>query len=112
MNGKFHVLYKAIVKQEGFTAEELQAVSTEILTSENYGATDAVLIVSVIKRSDGGRSYAFPSIDGTTGKEISLDDLFRIWAVLAHSLSENQNLGYGRRTLCHQVHEIVKEAIA
>jgi len=110
MDGKYHILYKAVIKREGFTKEECQAVNDELFASTDYGATDALFIVSVIKRNDGGRSYSFPSLDGTTGEEIVIDDLFRIWAVMAHSLSESEDLGPGRKGLCKHVHEIVKDA--
>ena len=115
MNGKLHLYYKILPKTEGFTTDDFTALDKE-LTSEsnaaNSGAADALLIVSIMKSLDGGRSYSFPSLDGTTGEEILPNDVFKIWAALAHSLSECEQLGYGPRELCRRVHLIVKDVVA
>ena len=99
----YKVTYKISFWEKGINAETVRV--------NDWGACDALLLVSVIHGADGSVSYAFPSSDGDAGKELSDDEKFKIWAVMAHQLSESKTLGNGRRSLCNVIHETIKNVI-
>lgn len=111
MAGKYNLLYKIIVKPEGFDQSEFQRVSEELSTSTEFGAANAMFIVSIMQTEELGRSYTFVSVDGAKGAAISIDDIFKVWAALGHTLSLDEELGHGRRALCKQVHDVIKSAL-
>lgn len=84
----------------------------EQLKSGGFGGCDRFLFTSVMESEvDGSVSYLLMGYDPKQpGNEMTVDDMFRCWAQLAHTLSEDLPEG-GRRVLCANVHECIKESI-
>lgn len=96
---KYKVRYDIEMKVGEFTKDELMA--------ENKSGTDALLYFSLLYPEDGSFSLLFNSIDGRTGKELDSNELFKVWSMLGHSLSNSKTLSEGKRELCKSVHEII-----
>ena len=97
---KYPVTYKIEHHKEGLTKKEIE--------DAGLGGCDSVVLVSIMK--DKGVSYMTLSMDGQTGENLTPEDIFRVWAVWAHVLSEHLPDG-GRKELCYAVHEAVKAAL-
>jgi hypothetical protein len=85
---------------------------------EGYGATDAILITSILYPKDGSLSVAFIGADGRADGELHdkksvLDDaeLFKVWTFLTKRLSESKTLPGGRRDFCQYVWDTFHEAM-
>lgn len=92
----YHVTYQITPHREGLEKEAVP---------DGQGAGDAVVILSVIYPPDGGLSLLVASHDGRTDTPLDDDEIFKLWVMLAHQLSESSTLGPGRRSLCAFVHE-------
>ena len=80
---------------------------------KGHGAADALFVGSVLRDPNGAVSYLFTSVDGDNdGKDLATSDMFRLWAILAHSLSKELEEGTGRQELCAEVHRVVSESLA
>ena len=53
---------------------------------ENEGATDHVVLLSIVKAKDGSQSQALWSCNGDTGKGLSGIELFKAWWLMGASL--------------------------
>jgi len=73
------------------------------------GACHDLWIGSITKSAEG-KSYAFISLDGVTGDEVSHDELFQLWVIMSGVLSENLEDG-GRKKICAEVFSTVQEAV-
>ena len=73
------------------------------------GACHDVWIGSITK-SEEGKSYAFISMDGKTGDEVSHDELFALWVIMAGVLEDNLEDG-GRKKICGEVFKTVQDAV-
>lgn len=105
MDHKYKVLYKIKVKPEGFT-------KSEIPPGGEYGATDALYLVSLIRSPSGSVSQMICSYDGENENgQLDAGEEFMIWSIMAQKLSERDELGAGRKELCRQVFELIKEAV-
>lgn len=85
---------------------------------EGYGATDAVLLASILYPKDGSLSVMFLGADGRadgelSGKKSVLDDaeMFKVWTFLTKRLSESKTLPEGRRQFCQYVWDTFHDAI-
>jgi hypothetical protein len=71
------------------------------------GVADRLFVVHIDDRPDGGVTY-MPS--AYSRENMPPDEIFKIWAVLAHQLAQALPDG-GRRDLCQTVHNVVRDAI-
>jgi hypothetical protein len=88
------------------TVDQVKQRSAEDPT---FGATDAVIIGSILRTESGGASYQFSTYDGETDTPLSPDHLFETWAVMAKMLSEALPEG-NRKNLASLVFEAVRAA--
>lgn len=101
-------VYKVRYKMEpgSFTREQIK--------EGGHGGADALIIGSIIKYENGSTSTMWFSNDGEQEKEMTPDDVFKAWVLLAAQLSETlpeTGKGADRRQLCKQVFETVRTAI-
>lgn len=101
MKGKYHITYHLEAHPEGI---EKSAVP------ENHGASDAVIIASVI-HGEQSTSYGFVSLDGRTAAPLDDRQLFMIWAMLAAHLTQSATLSPGPKALCAELHERIKASV-
>ena len=94
----YPLVYRVDRLEEPITAEEARA--------KGLGATDEIFIGSIVHTPDGGRSYVFVGLDGTTGESMPPVKMFRLWAILASRLIEELPPGEWRG-LCEDVHASV-----
>jgi hypothetical protein len=100
---KYHVTYHCDFHPDGIEADAVPP---------GDGAASAVIIVSIAaSEPDGTTSTIFISRDGRTGEEVSDDEFFKAWALLAHRLSRSPSLGPGKRAFCAVVHEGVRKGL-
>jgi hypothetical protein len=78
---------------------------------ENYGASDALIVISQLYPPDGSYSQHTSGLDGRTGGDIEIGELFKAWAVLANSLATNPELGPGQRLIAWHAHALMTKAI-
>lgn len=104
---KYKLLYKIEKPPDGVMKEEVP---------EGFGATDALLVTSIIYPPDGSLSIFFIGKDGRRSEKIgeaTLDDRewFKVWAMLATRLANSTTLQVGKRDICRSVHEIIRDSI-
>ncbi len=77
---------------------------------EECGACHDIWIGSIVKGESGGKSYAFISMDGKTGEEVSDKELFQLWVILAGVLADNLEDGV-QKQLCTEAFKAVQRII-
>lgn len=76
------------------------------------GATDALLVLSLLYPEDGSFSMAIAgSRDGRTGGPVTDSEIFKVWVLLAAHLSRSGELGEGKKALCSEVGRAIWEAL-
>jgi hypothetical protein len=105
---RYYVKYKAEKLDPPLTKEEFLATADY---EDDWGAADAVFIVSMLYPSDGSYSQLTLSMDGRTGEPLEPDEQWKVWTVLAAVLAQREDLSAGRRALCKLVHDHVCAAI-
>lgn len=98
---KYRVIYNMIHEPDGLEVKDVPA---------GHGATDALFLASIVRGADGSTSTVTVSMDGDTGADLSPDEVFKLWALMAHQLVDQLPPG-GRRDLCHQTFEAVRSAV-
>jgi len=101
-NHLYKLLYDITVEEKGVLKKDIP---------EGMGACDALLISSVIYPADGSFSINFISVDGQTNTDMTFDELFKIWAIMANMLSEHKNATPGKAALCNQVFDVIRAAL-
>lgn len=101
MTHNYKLLYKIEKPEGGVSKADVPA---------GYGATDALLLTSILYPEDGSLSTFFIGIDGrkpTDLKEAELDDneWFKIWSMLTKRLADSETLPEGKKAFCGQVFE-------
>lgn len=80
------------------------------LEAEHQGGADAVVLISLLTQG-GGLSMNMVSVDGEReGADLDPEVLFKVWGLLAHTLSVALPAG-GRAKLCTYVHETIRQAV-
>src|SRR4051812_21388254 len=100
---RYKLSYDVKHDTSGFTKEDLQR--------EGRGGCDALIVHSIIRPADGSYSLASLSIDGDHGGEVTIDEVFKVWTMLASTLADCDALTPGKRTLCQHVITAVREAM-
>src|SRR4030066_210377 len=78
----YRLIYSVKVQDPRLTKDEVPP---------GYGATDALLGVSVLYPEDGSLSVLFFSLDGRTGGVLEDKEWFKIWALLTKRLPEPED---------------------
>ena len=109
---KYRVTYSIISHKDGVTRENFFPAHMEKLKGpEDVGATDAVLVISMLYPPDGSFSMLLSTLDGRTDGEVDDNELFKVWTMLAKSLAESKTLGPGKRAFASQVFEEVRSVM-
>jgi hypothetical protein len=86
--------------------------SKEDIKGEHDGLCDAMMVVSILFPEDGSYSQMIMSADGRTGKELSQDDIFKVWQMIAFTLERNNGLeGWHKeiiKQVCLSIRQIIK----
>lgn len=113
---KYTLLYQLKPIPDGMTKEQIEEMNAKLPEDERWSACNAATFMSLIFPPDGSYSWFLIPVDGRPeakdkGHELSDEEVFKAWAMLAHRLAESQTLGEGKKMLCAQVHEIMVDAI-
>lgn len=113
---KYTLLYKLDPRPEGYTKEELEELNAKLPDDQKWSACDAGIFFSLLYPEDGSYSWLMLPVDGRPAAkakdhELSDDEVFKCWTMLAHRLANSKTLGEGKKMLCAQVHEIMVDAI-
>jgi len=103
---RYRVTYVVEHHTPGFTAAELEAKHNDFL-----GAADAVVILSIMRSDEDGFSLMPMSVDGDTGLEISEDELWKCWALLAARLAKSLALPAAKRSFSAKVFAAIQAAV-
>lgn len=105
MNHKYKTKYKLKPEYGKFTEEEIR--------KERIGGCDAFIFFSIIFPEDGSYSQTFYSFDGRNkGKELSSNDLWKVWAMMSKNLSDRTDLSEWKRELAEMTFNTIKEVIS
>jgi len=94
MSHKYKLLYEVEPDPNGVEKEDIP---------EGKGASDALVIMSIIFPEDGSYSWNMYSWDGRTDKELDNDELWKAWLMLTKSLSMRTGMRPGKRQICENV---------
>lgn len=84
---RYKITYNAEVHPEGIVKADIP---------KGQGATDDLIIGSIIRDNEGWNSYATISLSGKTGDALDPIDLFRYWLFLSEHLNETLPPGWQR----------------
>lgn len=103
----YRLSYALRVNDPPLTAEQARAQVAE------FGACDAVILMSILFPADGSYSLAVLSKDGRSkdGAPLSGNELFMAWMLWAHNLKDDPDLSPGRRQLVGMIWETLCEVI-
>lgn len=95
---------KPETKESGYTKEELN--------DDSFG-TDAFVYISLTYPEDGSFSMDIKAIDGRPGKltQLSDNELFKVWALLAGRLSDSSELSQSKMGFCKEVFNIITKGV-
>lgn len=106
MSGTYKVKYHLEPEAGEFTKAQCE---------ETGGGCDALVLVSMLFPDDGSYSQRVVSFDGRNGgDQISEEDLFKVWSLIAYELSQNDEFrktSPGRHGVVAAVHATIKDAI-
>lgn len=93
----------------GFKKREVEDFTKD---DPDTGAADALLLYSIIKPKSGEFSIAMLSVDGQNeGKPLSEIDLFKVWSLMASSLSKQAKHEW-QRFIAEEAFNKVRQVIA
>jgi hypothetical protein len=78
---------------------------------DGEGLCDAMICHSIIFPPDGSYSHYLVSLDGRTGEEMSSNELFKAWTMMAATLSKREDLPPGKKELVTLTWEAVCAAM-
>ena len=97
MSHNYKIKYKFEPQTGNFSKEEIK--------SSKLGGCDAFVFISLIYSENGSFSMQTHDLDGRSGKELHVEELFKVWMLLGNALSDDDNLGGGRKEFCQTVSE-------
>jgi hypothetical protein len=77
----------------------------------NRSACDAIVLLSMIYPPDGSFSLLVESLDGRTGEEVSDNELWKVWTMLATRLAKSKTLSTNKREVAQLLWETVCSAV-
>lgn len=105
MSRKYKLKYLLDMKAGEFTKDELKP---------DEGATDALLIASILYPEDGSLSVHFVSRDGRAGNtdlcELADIEWFMVWSMLTARLARSETLSPQKKELCNEVFDVIRSA--
>ncbi len=111
---KYRLLYMLKPVPDGITKTGIEELN-KVRPNEQWGACDALVLMSLLYPEDGSLSMMVVPLDGrpeAAANELRLEDheLFKVWTLLAHRLMDSETLGDGPKGLCRAVHETMVES--
>jgi hypothetical protein len=97
VSDKYHLTYQFKPHPDGLEREQVP---------EGHGASDAVIVLSIIYPSDGSYSFSAFTYDGRAEKKsghpekLAPAELFKAWLMFAGLLKDNEGLDQHRREFC------------
>jgi len=98
----YHMTYNATSHVDGIERGDIP---------DGHGATDAMVIASILYGADGSSSVALASHDGRTDAPLPIVEVFKAWANIAHALKDEETLDPAWRDLCRRVFEEVRAVV-
>lgn len=94
---------KYSLKYEWIPQFENKPYTKKDIQNEYQGLCDAMVVLSIVRPSDGGYSVVGLSLDGDTGEQLTDHELFKAWSILGMSLENKTNLRPWVKTVidCH-----------
>lgn len=75
------------------------------------GACDDLVLISIIERENGWRSYASVSLSGKTGGPLPAKDVYKAWLMLAKDIAEDGKQSPVAREIAHHAFEEGAEVV-
>jgi hypothetical protein len=95
-----------------FNSNEGKGFTEKEAIEDGMHTCDALMILNFIKPKDSPLSIEFFSIDGKNdGKQISSEDAFGAWSLMAHHLSKDLSIPSLQRKIAKQAVESVSDFI-
>lgn len=104
---KYPVEYTVDFPEGGISAEEAKAKFGD----GAFGLCDAIMFANVLRPDDGSLSVLFVSRDPLTGGEMTPEEYFKIWTLMANFLVNKLPEG-GRRNLCEAVVDTIRSGMS
>jgi hypothetical protein len=101
-NHIYAIRYDIEIEAGGFTKDE----------HNGKGLCDALLLVSIIKPEDGSYSQMLLSRDGKEMRELTQEELFKVWSLLGVSLYDNGELKGWTHELVEAHAKIMREIVS
>lgn len=98
----YHLTYKITPHPEGIAKEQVPA---------GDGACDALIVHSLIYPPDGSLSLLTTGTDGRHARDVSPNEMFKVWSLMSKELADNEQLSKNKRELCQIVFETICAAI-
>lgn len=104
---KYHVTFRLRRHEDGIEDDKVP---------EGWCGATKVVIVN-IRNFDGLRAVGLQSLDGTTGAQVSLNELFDTWADMGAALSDLEGLPDNKRKLAklafvaNRIGAVIDEAV-
>jgi hypothetical protein len=102
----YKVSYKIETNDPPITADQARERA-----EQGWGACDAVLMASILFPEDGSYSVLFASRDGRTDEELSENEMFKVWMMLANRLAQSDDLDSVKRAIAQTTWEIIVQSI-
>ena len=90
------------IENKSLSAEEI---------SEGTGACNDIIIHSIILPDDGSYSHLLVSKSGDTGDDLTGDELFKAWVMMAKTIADNPTTSPSKASLAEALFETVREAM-
>jgi len=92
-----------------YTIENKSLLAEEI--PEGVGACNDIIIHSIILPPDGSYSHCMVSQSGETKKDLTGDELFKAWVMMAKTVVDNPTTSPHKASLAAALFETVREAM-
>jgi len=104
---RYTLQYRLDEFPEGFSVEDAAAA-----VEQGFGSCNAAVLISILNFPDGSSSRLIHSTDGETGQPVDDNELFHTFSLLAHRLSQSDELDEGRKKFAALVFHQIRMAVA
>jgi len=73
------------------------------------GASQGIIVVSIVWGDDGSHNVKFTSKDGRTDTDLTPEEWWRVWCGMAAFLRDMLGLDYDKRDFCDTIFGVIQE---
>jgi hypothetical protein len=100
---KLRYVYDHENREQGYTKNDIE--------NDNQGLCDSLILISIIKPEDGSYSQLILSHDGKENRELTDEELFKAWLMLAMKINERKKLKGWKKQLIHEVSMAIRKIL-